>query len=333
MITHFLSREQVAAYCKDFAKRLEELQQDTPLVWCPIGFSGREIAKVVLPFLSQGLQQKIRIQPLTYHKPTHGQPGMVSIVPKNGQTEEQAREALRQALADSPSALVLDSSVHSGSSMLGAVHFLSDLGAQNSLAYSLVIKQSSGFIPHYFGLVVGDHDRALFLLDAIPNNRLAKPKSVLKGFLRKLTEDDVQRADKLDTGVASISKIGWGDLWYDARAHGYQVYVAEVNGVLAGFVKYKLEPTRRLMLDVIAVDRQTQGRGVGAALFRWAETTARSNSCLSIDLWGIENEVENYEKAGYKGSGCWIDTGGGEKYQHMAKPLLYHFDLKEMSER
>ncbi len=330
MITHFVGLEQVEAYCKDLAARLEELKQDTPLVWCPVGFSGQQIMDRVLPFIPEELRKKISIQPLTYRKPSAGQPGQISIVPPAGRTEAEIRGALADALATGPAPLILDSSVHSGASMLGAIAYLNELGAKHSLTYSLVIKQGSAFVPHFFGLIVGDHDRALFLLDAIPNNRLAKPKEIFKGVLRQLNDKDVNRTEVIATDVPSISKVTWGDLWYDVRNNQFCVYVAEVDGAIAGFLKYKVEPQDHMKLDIIAVDAGSQGKGVGAALFRWAETTARSNSCLKIKIWGVERQVPKYENSGYKASGDWEDLGGGEKYLPMSKPLLYHFDLKEM---
>lgn len=331
MITHFLGREQVEGYCRDLVRRLIDLEDAMPKVWCPIGTSGQALFDIIIRQMPEERRAEILLQPLTYHKGSDESPSRISITPRQGMNEQQATSDLAKAVKKLP-ALVIDSSVHSGSSMLNAAAFLSELGAKNPLTYSLVIKQSSGFIPHYFGVVVGDHDRALFLLDQIPNNRLSKPTKTLKGYLRRLTENDVDRPGKLDTGVDSISKIGWGDLWYEMRAHGYEVYVVESEGALCGFVKYRLEPPKRLMLDVIAVDKSLHEMGVGSALFRWAETAARTSSCHSIALWGIEKHIPDYEKAGYKGTDEWINAGGGEKYQFMTKPLLYHFNLKDLKQ-
>lgn len=334
MITHFLSEEQVEAYCKDFAHRIIDLGTSTPKVWCPIGLSGIELFKKIAKFLPKEIDRKTIYQPITYTKPSAGRNGAISVALNENSldTEEIVISQLKEMLKNESTVIVIDSSVHSGSSMLGALKFLESLGANEVLAYSLVIKQNTCFVPHYFGLIVGDHDRALFLLDSIPNNRLSKPKTTFKGVLRKLAEQDALGLDKLDTGVDSISKVGWGDLWYEVRANDFQVYVVETAGKLAGYVKYKIAPSGTLHLDTIAVDKARQGEGVGGALFRWTETTARSYSCHSMELWGIEAEVENYKKAGYVSQGQWLNVGESERYLRMSKPLLYHFDLKKWRE-
>lgn len=336
MITHFLGKEQVNAYCKDFAKRLQDLGENFPRVWCPIGFSGLELYNIVVSFLPNELRATTVIQPLIYQKPNNGNKrGEIgfAIAQSEIQTESDALSDLKDLLKESSTTvLVLDSSVYSGSSMLSSVRFLEKLEPAAVLTYSLIVKQRAGYIPHYFGLVVGDHDRALFLLDSIPNNRLAKPQLLPTGILREISADDVNMLDKLDTGVDSISKIGWGDLWYDMHAHDFQIYIIEIKTKLVGYVKYRFHTsTQSLMLDVIAVDREFHGKGAGAALFRWVETTARSSSCRYIELWGYAPEVAKYKSAGYQESGKWIDTGNGEKYQLMCKPLLYHFDLNKLN--
>lgn len=332
MISHFLGREQVEAYCRDLAKRLIELGDEFPLIWFPIGFSGMELYQVILKFIPREHLGKMLLQPLTYKKPKKGTPGQALLTPMEGYTEDALKKEVAEAVRNCKSCvLILDSSIHSGSSMLESVRFVRDLGTSNILTYSLIIKRQSGFIPHYFGLVVGDHDRVLFLLNSIPNNRLSKPKAKPTGILRKLNPSDAHQEYKIETQVPSISKIGWGDLWYEMHAHGFQVYVLELDGKLVGYVKYRIVK-HSLLLDVIAVDKNFQGVGAGAALFRWAETSARSASCQDIQLWGIENQVQAYEGAKYVKTGEMLDVGGGERYFHMRKALLYHFDLKVLRE-
>lgn len=336
MITHFLGRDEVTAYCRDFVSRLAFLGAEMPQVWCPIGKSGQVLTDIILKEIASSQPQmlaSIKILPISYQKPTADAAGAACVIPHGEQSEEEAIESLKAALAETPNALIIDSSIHSGASMLGVLKLLQGYGAKGAQSYALVIKQNAAFIPHYFGVVVGEHDRTLFLLDEIPNNRLARPGQTFLGVLRQLCKDDVNSSDKLDTGVPSISKISWGDLFYDVRVHGFQVYVAEIGGKLAGFVKYKIDQARHMKLDVVAVDQSFQKSGIGAALFRWVETAARANSCPSIDLWGIENQVQKYRETGYKEAGGWLDTGGGERYLPMSKPLLYHFDLKGLQSR
>lgn len=86
--------------------------------------------------------------------------------------------------------------------MLSVMRFVRGLRPGRLLAYSLVMKRGSCFLPHYFGVVVDDHDRILFLLDAIPNNRLFAGTSPPIGLFRRIEKEDAARRQQyLDTGV------------------------------------------------------------------------------------------------------------------------------------
>lgn len=227
--------------------------------------------------------------------------------------------------------LVLDSSVHSGRSMLSVVRAAGKLGASHVFSYSLVVKRSSSFVPHYFGVVVGDHDRVLFQLDNIPNNRLfsgAVPPTCL--FRRIDSSDAARTSATLDTGVKSLDKISFGDLYYEHRVNGFDVVLAEDQGRIAGFLKIKTIEQGPLLIDVIANDKSYRGKGIGGALMRFAETMGRAGCCSYIELWAIDEKVQFYERFGFDKSNDLIDTGGSEVYRLMRKRLLYHFDLNDL---
>lgn len=314
MRTLYLGREEVDAYAHDFAERLVGLDDEFPTIWCPIGKSGDYLARLIASRLTPEKLLTVRVVPVSYDK--------------------TARKAVLDDLNDvaviasSKSVLVLDSSVHSGGSMLAVMRLLSDMGEARVLSYTLVIKRGSKFLPHYFGVVVGDHDRVLFLLDSIPNNRLFAGKDAPVGFFRRIEPEDAKRAqDCLDTGVASLDKISWGDLYYDHRVNGYDVIVVEHRSQIAGFVKLKIKEGPTLCIDVIANDKAYRGKGVGGALMRYAETIGRAHECRFVELWAIENQVVFYERFKFVKTGESIDTGGGEVYSLMKRPLLYQFDL------
>jgi GNAT superfamily N-acetyltransferase/hypoxanthine-guanine phosphoribosyltransferase len=310
--TVYIGREEVDAYAKDLAARLIALGEDCPRVWCPIGHSGDYLVRRVAPFLPADLG--IQIVEVSYNKST----GVASF-----------KDASSKAELAGKSVLVLDSSVHSGGSMLACIRLAESAKARQVLSYSLVIKRSARFIPHYFGVVVGDHDRTLFLLDKLPNNRLYTTKYKPLGLLRKICDTDVARDVALNTGVESLDKISWGDLFYEHKANGYDVYVVEDCPRMAGFIKLKLREGRSVSIGVLATDQDYQGKGIGGALMRFAETLGRSNQCKLIDLWAIENKVEMYKALGYEVKGETIDAGGGELYSYMQKELLYHFTLAD----
>lgn len=315
MRTLYLGREEVDAYARDFVARLEELANDFPVIWCPIGKSGDHLARLLAPLLSSENQEKIIVVPVSYDKTT-----------RKAVLDEQ-NDAID--IANATTVLVLDSSVHSGGSMLSVMRLLAKIGKARLLSYTLVIKRGAKFLPHYFGVVVGDHDRVLFLLSAIPNNRLFAGKDLPVGFFRRIEADDAKRnQDSLDTGVSSLDKISWGDLYYDHRANGYDVIVVEDQDQIAGFVKLKIRDGRTLCIDVIANDKAYRGKGVGGALMRYAETIGRAHECRYVELWAIENQVEFYKKFKFTNTDDFIDTGGGEVYYLMKRPLLYLFDLE-----
>lgn len=314
MRTLYLGREEVDAYAHDFAERLVGLEDEFPTIWCPIGKSGDHLARLIASRLPPEKSATVRVVPVSYDK--------------------TARKAVLDDLNDvaviasSKSVLVLDSTVHSGGSMLAVMRLLSGMGEARVLSYTLVIKRGSKFLPHYFGVVVGDHDRVLFLLDSIPNNRLFAGKDAPVGFFRRIEPEDAKRVQEcLDTGVASLDKISWGDLYYDHRVNGYDVIVVEDRSHIAGFVKLKIKEGHTLCIDVIANDKAYRGKGVGGALMRYAETIGRAHECRFVELWAIENQVVFYERFKFVKTGELIDVGGGEVYSSMKRPLLYQFDL------
>lgn len=319
MITHFLGTEEVDGYARDIAERLELLGSDFPLVWCPLGKSGDKLSRRIAAALPLQRRKQIQVVPVFYNKKEK----TVTV------TDQDASVAsIRSAAA----VFLLDSSIHSGASMLAVMNELRALGAQRVVTYSLVVKQSTHFVPHFFGVLVGEHDRTLFLLPSIPNNRLFKPSVAPSGVLRSICANDCLRQSRaLDTGVASLDKITWGDLWYEKQAHGYEVYVMEVDGEIAAYVKIKLN-SKTMLIDTFAADKQHQGHGYGAALLRWSESLARAANCAAIELWAIANKVPMYRHLRFVETGREVmDLGDNERYHHMRRELLYTFDLEQLT--
>jgi hypoxanthine phosphoribosyltransferase len=315
LITHFLGREEVAGYARDLAARLVSLGKDAPAIWCPIGYSGIRLAEILGDLLPTEAVDNIRLIDTSYNKKT----GRVAKFKK------QDVPLVRRA----KSVLVLDSSIHSGSTMLAVIKELGAVGAKNVLTYSLVLKQNSKFIPHYFGVLVGDHDRTLFLLDEIPNNRLFKDK-IPVGVLRKLTPEDCQKDIGLKTGLPSMDKMSFPDLLYQKMVHGHEVFVIELYGKVIAFLGLRFSGAR-LLIDLVASDKKFKGKGLGGALLRWAETLARSKKCAQIELWAVFNQVEWYERCGFKKTNEEHLDLGGEKYFGMTRDLLYSFDLRHLA--
>lgn len=316
MRTVYIGREEVVGYARDIAARLTVLGADSPAVWCPIGKSGDHLLREIAKHLPPGISANLNVVEVFYDK--------------TKRIATLKNEADRAILAAAKCVLVLDSSVHSGGSMLECIRLASSCGAHHILSYSLVVKRSSKFIPHYFGVIVGDHDRVLFLLDVLPNNRLYTHKYKPVGIFRRIEVQDAKRTSTaLDTGVKSIDKISWGDLLYEHRANGYDVFVVENKGQIAGFIKLKIKDGASLSIDVIANDQAYRGQGIGGALMRFAETLGRANECKHVDLWAIQSQADFYHKRDFIPCGDPVDTGDDEVYTPMRKALLYHFKLDD----
>lgn len=295
--------------------RLRRLPSGFPSVICPIGESGRQLLLVMSIQMTEQADS-VHIAPILYDK----QSGKASL--KNSLDAD--------VIARAELVLVLDSSVHSGNCMLMAMRLVQNNNAKQLIAYSLVIKQSTRFMPHYFGLVVGDHDRTVFMLNSIPNNRLFAGYQPL-GIFRRIESSDSNREKQcLDIGVASLDKISWGDLYYEHRVNGYDVIVVEDGNKLAGFIKIKIKNGHTLFIDVVANDKSYRGKGVGGALMRYAENMGRSLKLSCIELWSIQDQVSFYQdkcQFNIVAGEPFIDAGGKEHYTLMRRPLLYHFNL------
>lgn len=315
MKTYLIGDEHVGRYAEDIAQRLTALDIEFPVVWCVLGMSGEKIAKEIGDRLPAALSEKLAIIRLNYIK---------------GDNEVQFQDSGDQVfLAEARSVLLIDSSVHSGRSMLEAVRAIESCGPSRILSYTLVLKRGSSFVPSYFGLVIDDTDRALFQLDRYPTNRLFKREPF--GVLRKLSEDDAKRdCASLATGVESIDKMTWGDLLYDKIAKGSNVYVYEQSGIICAFLSFKIVSDGVMFIDGVALNKDLHGRGIGGMLLRWCETWARSADCHLVQLWAIENRVGVYEKAGFAATNRKLDLGGGERYIFMQRELLYNIPIDDI---
>lgn len=306
MHTYFLGKEQVRGYLLDlFDRLLRSLRYRPPTVAVSIGPSGLELVNEML-HLEPALAE-LELLRGNYDKHTKTVDFMEGV--------EEVEKSTKGAHV-----LIVDSAIHSGSTMRKMYEKVESFGPESISTYGLVLKRSSKLIPSFFGLLIEPHDRAYFLLDRIPNMRVMR-----SGCLRPLEEKDVS-ADPIDCGVESISKFDWADLWYELQLDGKRhTYVYEANGRLMGYVSFKLMPDGSLLIDVLAVDRNAKGQGVGLNLLRWAETCGRTFDCRRIMLWAI---VEEIPMRMYVGNDYQFVPGKemkfvDESYMLMMKDIVY----------
>jgi len=288
MRTVYLGEEEVYAYLRHLVgcfldPKTQMPKTDTPLVWCPIGGSGSVLVKLLCKLDRTGsLGKTVRVVRLDYDRDRN------VVVFTDGKA--QAARAIKNQRV-----LVMDSSVHSGETLYNALQAVRRLWPTDVCSYSLVLKAGASTVPNYFGTVIGDHDRALFLLTEMWNNAVMP-----FGCLRMLREDDIQRP-YIHTGDPEYDKWSWADHWYEIKSGGaMRVYVYESQGKIAAILKFKLVERGELFIDLVAVSKKRKGEGLGGHLVRWAETQARLASCTHVTACADERKVAWWEKLKYE---------------------------------
>jgi N-acetylglutamate synthase-like GNAT family acetyltransferase len=319
MHTYLLGDDEVRRFALGMASRLGEMGTSAPKVWFTLGVSGDKMAAEIGKLLGP------KGQPNEVYKLGCARPA--NTIFYRGPKPSEPRFNLDVAF-------VVDSAVHSGSSFTAAANFLHKNGVRSFITYSLVVKRSSSFIPTYFGLLIGEHDRAYFQLEEIPSNRLSMSRTPVQpfGHMRAICADDAKGPPRsLNTGTPSIDAITFADLWYDVKAHGKNVYFFEVGGDIAGLVAFKMQSSGVMLLDTIARDKSFKGLDVGGIMWRWAETFARSSRCAAIDIWAIQNKIGWYKTLGFEEiPNETLDLGPAEKYQRMRRRILYNVKPEDM---
>ena len=255
MYTYLLSDQDVRHYATDFLQRLDALQDRKPQLWVSLGLSGDKLVDVLDVILEGKGQSLPSISQMSYDRYTK------EIVFR----DDDASKAIEEAAGRDLPIVLLDSAIHSGGTMKRVATYLLEKNIKEVISYSLVIKQSSEFIPTFFGLMIGECDRAFFQLPAIPNHRLATKAPI--GTLRLLDPSDLDRPFP-KTEASSINDKNFGDLYYLSKTQGFRVYVYEIGREIAGVLSFKMMPNRHLFIDLIARDEKYKDAKIGGMLLR-----------------------------------------------------------------
>lgn len=351
MKTYFLDNTTIDAYLVDLlTKRLPHALGRTPLplILCPIGKSGHELLERLKPIANELAKSRHRVRPVC------NAAIIKAFYPRNARAvsfmavdDTCDTGPVYLSLSDrvkNRHVLVLDSSVHSGASMQLVVEELFKAGAGAVTAYSLTVKASSQFIPNFFSLLIEHDDRALFMLQSIPNNRIMPT-----GILRLLDKKDMARPPVI-CGVSSLDRITWSDLYYSVCVHPEQrVYVYEntpnENGsgsVIMGYLSINLPESGDIFIDSLVVDQDHKRHRVGGHLMRWAETLARHHHYPRMCLWAFHDAnnpkrdaVRFYRKCLFKKvPGHRLDlleNNNAETYLLMQRSITPHPFLQQSS--
>lgn len=324
MITYHLGKEEVTGYARDLAIRLDQLGGNFPTKWFALGSSGRKVADELLDLLPDDKAASIDLGFVHYDRKDKK---ILFITSADGGAEADKltrSESLDDVTFGDEPVLILDSAVHTGGTMLALINTLRGAGAKHFLSYTLVLKRGSAIIPTYFGVVIDDKDRALFQLDVIPNNRLAKPAPF--GVLREVTDEDMDRP--VASVGAPFTDFNVGDLIYDRDTKSSKAYIFEYEGEIAGFVSFRKTGPHTMFIDGWGTGEKFTGKKIGSSTIRWAETWARSMRCDRIELWAYEGAIDQYIRYGYEYSDeKWRVLTGKQRYRIMNKKILYNITV------
>ena len=308
MNTLYLGIEEVDAYLKDLAERLLAAGAGRPIAWFPIGRSGEVLVDRLLK-LYPALGNGILINCVNFDRKTRE----IVFADRNIGNMVAGKHAL-----------VIDSSVHSGNTMLRILKAIRLEKPTSISSYTLVLKRSSSLIPSMWGVMINDHDRAYFLLEQLPNNRLHKNRH--DTHIRRLAKEDF-RVPPVISGLDSIDRITWTDRYYDMACseHERQTSLLEQGDAVIGYLTTSRVGLNSLRIDEVVVAKASQGKGHAGTLLRWSETCARQISSERVELWAIENEIKMYEHCGFESvTGVEPMDLAGERYHLMYKRLIHH---------
>lgn len=317
MKTYYLPTEQIDAYLLDLLDRVKRLDP-LPAVWCPVTRSGDELVKKLTNFAAK-------------HEPSILEKAeLLSIEIDNGGREISFLGGDPSEALAGKSVLLLDGAVHSGNTMCRCVDRILSHKPSHLTSYSIVVKRSSAFLPTFWSLMIDHTDRAYFLLDRIPNNRLNTGKSRKQPFvhLRKL-DSAVSHRPLLESGVPSIDRLTWTDRYFQMQVSNSCTYVLETAAAIVGFVSVHIAD-QELVVDEVVVDPNARAHGYGGILMRFADTLARHHDCRFVRLNAIENKVDWYRGFGYEPiPGHAAISLDDEKYHPMHRKVLYHHNPLE----
>ena len=147
-------------------------------------------------------------------------------------------------------------------------------------------------------------------------------KSIVKIRLDALTEEELVGFSIPDANLYwSNEKLK--ELWdkENRLKDKSEVFVAEVNGKIIGFIFLNMEVVDD-NIDNIIVAKEEQGKGIGRALVEYVEKLAKSRgfSCITTDT------TENEKGVPWKAYGFWKRMG----YNDIGRRLVTTYGFKEI---
>jgi GNAT superfamily N-acetyltransferase len=309
--TIHLSDETVDSYLRDFGDRLSKMERDFPRIWCAIRDAGSSVMHRLLTVCSS-LQARVLAVDLDFDR-------------NNDRIVFLHEQGEQPSFIKDQRVLILDGSVLSGKTLTSAINRLTAAGAADVSSYAVVVRRGAAVIPNHFSLLLGDHDKALFLRHECPTQRLSA-----YGAYRQLTEEDLDRKP-VRSGADFIDKLDWHDFWCELQVDkGRRTYVYEQGGEIRAVVSFIIQAPEFVFIDRLAVDSDFRGRGLGGHLVRWVENYGQHADCDELRLWASEPQVTWYEGRGFRRAGLKLPFKGLHLVL-MRKGLGYRLDSRDGS--
>jgi len=241
MKTYTLGAEEIRGYLVDCILRFKTARK-APTVWCSITESGKS------------LMPEIRSLSKIHNRKKYSKMEVVHLdIESKGASEKLVFSENPKARFANKSVLILDGAIHSGRNMSRCANEVLKYKPSALSSYALVIKQSSQFVPTLWSIMIDDTDRAYFILDKIPNNRLnagkTRPQALVQ--LRLLGEEHLKRP-QVTSSVPSMNRQTWGDKYFQmiATSDEYRTYVLEDMAQIIGYLTVELRDSDSFALRI-----------------------------------------------------------------------------------
>jgi len=147
--------------------------------------------------------------------------------------------------------------------------------------------------------------------------------SIVKIRLAELTEAEIRgfSAPEFTTTYSSTEELR--KVWSieNRLKDGFEVFVAEDEGKVVGFIVFKMEPDYGC-IDNIVVAKEEQGKGIGRALVAYVEGIAKSKGCYLMKT----DTTENADGVPWKSCSFWKRMG----YEDTGERLPTKYGFKEI---
>ena len=147
--------------------------------------------------------------------------------------------------------------------------------------------------------------------------------SIVKIRLKTLTAEEISgfSAPEFATTSSNEKLLKVWDKGNRLKA-GFEVFLAEDDGRLVGYMMFKVEGNSGYIDDIV-VAKEEQGKGIGRALVTYAEGVAKSQECYLMKT----DTTENANGVAWRSYNFWLRMG----YEDTGERIPTDYDFKEIA--